>query len=134
MVALNDRSQTIGFERVPLEIVPEPPFTTEADFDRWFPGFVQEKLTPEAEFDFRLGGGSVAARLSSFVVNTMARALTTASSSGSIPTTRPGATHPASPTVIEPSPQPTSRTDMPGRRWGRRKAAFASAVRSAYIW
>jgi hypothetical protein len=32
------------------------------------------------------------------------------------------------PAVMEPGPQPTSTMRLPGKRWGRRKAAASSAV------
>jgi hypothetical protein len=51
--------------------------------------------------------------------------------STSTPTVGPGATAAARPSVIVPGPQPQSRSRIPGRRCGRRKPAWLSAVRWA---
>src|SRR5437773_11953800 len=48
-----------------------------------------------------------------------------------MPTNGAGATTPASPTVIEPGPQPTSSTRIPVSRYGRKKAASSPAVHLA---
>ena len=49
----------------------------------------------------------------------------------STPTTGPGATCSARPSVIEPGPQPTSSTRIPASRWGMKNAACRVAVRAA---
>ena len=52
-----------------------------------------------------------------------------AAGAASMPSTSPGATRAAKSTVIVPGPQPTSRSETPGARWGSRYAAEFSTVR-----
>jgi hypothetical protein len=47
----------------------------------------------------------------------------------SMPVIRPEGRWGKKPTVMVPGPQPMSRRDMEGRRWGRRKVAELSTVR-----
>ncbi len=58
-------------------------------------------------------------------------AVSSSSADRSTPTTDPLGTSPASPAVIVPGPQPTSRMASVGRRCGVRKAASEAAVRDA---
>jgi hypothetical protein len=53
------------------------------------------------------------------------------SAEGSMPIVLPGATRCAKPAVMEPGPQPTSSSRIPGFRNGRRNAAAFSTVRLA---
>jgi hypothetical protein len=56
----------------------------------------------------------------------------TSASEISIPVTCPGATRCASPTVIDPEPDPQSNKLIPGSKYGRKKAAWPAAVLLAW--